>query len=288
MTTASVLMPVRDGARHLGPQLRALAGQDFTGDWELVVGDNGSTDGTRTVLESWRDRLPALTVVDAGTRPSVNAGRNAAARQATGDVFLFADADDEVTPTWISAMVEGLDRYELVGGPVELFDDRGRALEVLQAEGPQTSLGFLPFLVGGNLGVRRSAFELVDGFDETWPTVGAEEIDFCWRLHFAGVEVGFSDAIRVRYRQPATIREAVRKQHGYGRGSAHLSQRYADRGAHRWRRLDVARDVAALTRDLPWLLDDERRMAWAKRAGWVSGVARGVTARSAGRRARQP
>jgi glycosyltransferase involved in cell wall biosynthesis len=266
-------MPVRNGATTIGGQLRALADQDFAGPWEVVVADNGSTDRTLDVVEAWRGRLPALRVVDASARANVNVARNAGASAARGAVFLFADADDEVHPTWITAMVAVLDDHDLACGVAEAFDDRGRDRGVIMAAGPDLALDLLPYAIGANLGVRREAFEQVGGFDDRWPVLGSDDIDFCWRAQLAGAELGFSDAVRIRYRQPATPGATFAKQRGYGRGTVVLGRRFAGDGARPWTGRYVARNVVALGRDLPWLLSDRRRLAWVKRAGWVVGVA---------------
>ena len=67
--SVSVVMPTRNVAETVGGQLAALAAQTYTGDWELVVADNGSTDDTAPVLHRWADRIPHLRVVDA-VRPT--------------------------------------------------------------------------------------------------------------------------------------------------------------------------------------------------------------------------
>ena len=271
----SVVIPVRNGGSVIAGQLAALSRQDFPGRWEVVVGDNGSTDDTRAVVEAWRGRLPALTVVDTSGRRGVNFARNGAARRARGGVLLFADADDEVCSSWVSAMVEVLARSDLATGPSVLFDDRGRGLGVASPHEPSTSLEFLPFARGSNLGVRREVFDRVGGFDEDWPFLGGDDIDFCWRTLLAGAELGFSEDVVVRYRQPATVRRALLKQFGYGRGSVMLSDRYRAAGARAWRWRDSLRDGAALVRDSPCLLSRSRRLDWVKRLGWATGVAVG-------------
>src|SRR5262245_47230314 len=193
----SVVVPVRNGAEVIAGQLAALARQDFTGAWEVVVADNGSTDATPAVVEEWADRLPSLWVASAGAHPGINVARNAGAGAADGDLLLFCDADDEVAPGWVSAMAAALAHADLVGGPVEQFDDRGRDRGVLQAERLATSLGFLPFTIGANLGVRRSAFEAAGGFDEHWPILGGDDIDFCWRAQLAGALIGYAPGARI-------------------------------------------------------------------------------------------
>ncbi|MBA2624808.1 MAG: glycosyltransferase family 2 protein, partial [Acidimicrobiia bacterium] len=118
----SVVIPSLDAAHVIGQQLDALAGQTFDGDWEVVVVDNGSKDGTASLAESWTDRLPALRVVDASERQAHTYARNAGARAATGDWLLYCDADDIVAPGWVAAFASHAERHEgcdLMGGFVE-------------------------------------------------------------------------------------------------------------------------------------------------------------------------
>ena len=63
----SVVVPVLDAEDVVSGQLEALASQEWSRPWEVVVADNGSTDGTIAVIERYRARLPAVRVVDAPT-----------------------------------------------------------------------------------------------------------------------------------------------------------------------------------------------------------------------------
>ena len=85
----SVIVPVLNAVPTLGQQLEALSRQAYDGTWEVVVADNGSTDGSPELAAAWQDKLPALRVIDASDRRGAGATRNAAARVARGDVFAF-------------------------------------------------------------------------------------------------------------------------------------------------------------------------------------------------------
>jgi glycosyltransferase involved in cell wall biosynthesis len=50
----SVVIPCLNAAATIGVQLEALAGQSWEGEWEVVVADNGSTDGSQAIVESYR------------------------------------------------------------------------------------------------------------------------------------------------------------------------------------------------------------------------------------------
>ncbi len=63
----SVVVPVRNGLPWVEHQLRALAAQRMAVDWEVVVADNGSGDGTRSCVERWSERYPHIRMVDASS-----------------------------------------------------------------------------------------------------------------------------------------------------------------------------------------------------------------------------
>jgi len=65
----SVVIACKNEARYIGTMLDSLARQSWHGSWEVVVADNGSTDSTLAVVESYRGRLQALRVVDASAQP---------------------------------------------------------------------------------------------------------------------------------------------------------------------------------------------------------------------------
>src|SRR5689334_1914994 len=78
----SVVIPCLNAAATLGVQLEALIGQSWPGGWEVIVADNGSTDGSREIVESYRGRLPDLKLVDASDRRGQAHARNLGAAAA--------------------------------------------------------------------------------------------------------------------------------------------------------------------------------------------------------------
>ena len=76
-------------------------------DGEVIVVDNGSTDGSRQHAEAVRGRHP-VTIVDAPDRANASYARNVGARAAGGDVLMFVDADDELAAGYVEAMARAL------------------------------------------------------------------------------------------------------------------------------------------------------------------------------------
>src|SRR6185503_17262477 len=98
----SVVVPVFNEIQLLPFQLDSLAAQDYGGPWELILSDNGSSDGSGALARKWSDRIPGLRVVDSSDRQGGNHARNVGAAQARGDFLVFCDADDVTTPGWLT------------------------------------------------------------------------------------------------------------------------------------------------------------------------------------------
>lgn len=186
----SVVMPVHNAMPWLDAQLDALASQVCDEPWEVVVADNGSTDGSVVLARSWEERCGAVRVLDASATPGPAAARNAGVREARGELLAFCDADDVVQPGWLKACVEALGDADVVAGTFDLSSlnaaasAEGAPAPAEPAPAATSQLGFLPAGLAANLAVRREAFGVVGGFDEQL-FVG-EDIDLCWRLQLEG------------------------------------------------------------------------------------------------------
>jgi glycosyltransferase involved in cell wall biosynthesis len=232
----SVVMPVFNAARVVGEQLDALAGQAYAGAWELVVADNGSTDGTAALVERWRGRIPNLRVVDASARQGAAAARNLGARAAAGHGLAFCDADDVVAPGWLAALAKALEDHEFVAGacdhealnPGPAADWHARSFE---SELPVT-MGFLPYATSANMAVSRAAFCAVGGFDEGFSRVGAagEDIDLSWRLQLGGYRLHFEPGALAYYRHRHDLGQVWRQNLRYGMADVLLYKRYRAHG----------------------------------------------------------
>ena len=104
----TVVIPRFNDGETIGSQLEALAKQVWSGEWEVVVSDNGSRDNTLAVVEQFKQRLPNLRVVDSSDRRGPGHARNVGVHEATGEGILFCDADDEVAQGWLEAMARAL------------------------------------------------------------------------------------------------------------------------------------------------------------------------------------
>jgi GT2 family glycosyltransferase len=218
----SVVIPVRNGLPHLAAQLDAVASQTWAGPLEVVVVDDGSTDGSFE-----------LAAATAGVRVLRSAGRAANGARNTGiaaarhDVIVLLDADDLVDRGAVDAHVRALGDADVVVGATNYFglpayDDEPR---FDPAPRPPTSpFGGPPAGAFCNASFRRSVWEAIGGLDER--ISGVDDIEFCWRAQAAGFRLEYAPDAVVAYRQRSSWRSIWRQQHGWATAHPLLFRQY--------------------------------------------------------------
>lgn len=109
----SIGLPVRNGERFLRRQLDSLLAQDFT-DFEVIISDNASTDGTRAICEEYARRDSRVRYHRSDVDRGLAWNWNRAFELARAPYFKWAAHDDEHAPTFLSRCVEVLDTDESV------------------------------------------------------------------------------------------------------------------------------------------------------------------------------
>jgi glycosyltransferase involved in cell wall biosynthesis len=259
----SVVLPVRDGLPWLDAQLEALTAQESDMPWEIVVADNGSSDASLSVAQSWAARHDHIRVIDASSIVGPGAARNAGVHAAHGDLLAFCDADDVVRPGWLRAITAGLTEADIVAGSFDMASLNGIRTDEL-SPAATSQLGFLPAGLAANLAVRRPAFDAVGGFSEEL-FVG-EDIDLCWRLQLHGYRFSLAPAAVVAKREPASLGILFRRALAYGRCGPNLYRRYHRNGARR-DLVGSAKSWAWLVVALPGLARTDVRRRWIRAAG---------------------
>ncbi len=188
----SVIIPCLNAEATIAAQLEALASQQWTRPWELIVADNGSSDRSVQTALKYQGRFASLRVIDASGRKTASYPRNVAARAAVSERLAFCDADDEVAPGWVALMGDALDRHDIVHGQFRFdkFNDAVQAEKAAQNWKSGLFTGrFLPGGGTGNLGIRRPVHEAIGGFDENLPRF--EDADYFWRLQLEGFKLHY-------------------------------------------------------------------------------------------------
>lgn len=275
-------MPMLDGAATVHVQLEALAAQGFDEPWELVVADNGSTDGSLTVVEEWRSRLPSLTVVDASAQRGVSHARNVGVSAAGAPLIAVCDCDDVVSTRWLRSMHGALQHFDVVGGRLDpdLLNDQwslaGRPTPA-QSELPVAG-HFLPYAVGANVGVRREVFDALGGWSNAY-LHGGDDVDFSWRAQLEGFALGYGADAVIHYRHRSDLAAVGRQYYRYAVMQAQLYRDFRVAGMQRPNTRTAVRGWLWLLRHLPDLWGSRDRTAiWvrkaAERLGHVAGSIR--------------
>lgn len=230
METTVVVTTV--GGPWLSDQLEALARQTRQPE-QLVIVNNGPAGAVDDVVERWRPHLPTLELVEDRGMAVCGYARNAGAARARYPGLLFLDDDDIVAPGYVEAMARALDDAELVAARIDLDLLNRESLTtrwgVMQSEGPMQYHDFLPWVIGGAMGVRRESFQKVGGFDTDF--IVAEDTDFSWRVQLdAHGEIGYAPDAQLSYRLRADPRPAFRQARMWARWDAALHRRYSAQG----------------------------------------------------------
>jgi glycosyltransferase involved in cell wall biosynthesis len=159
----SFIIPVKNDARRLRRCLETIArNRSATFDLDVIVADNGSTDGSREVARvagAGVLSLPGLRVSEL---------RNRGAASATGTVLAFVDADHEIVPTWVASAIDALEEVG-VGAVGALYSapTHGSWVQGMYGalRGRTVGRHDASWLGSGNLAVGRDAFEAIGGFD---------------------------------------------------------------------------------------------------------------------------
>jgi len=120
----SFIVPAYNAELTLRETLASLVAQSRT-DWEAIVVDDGSTDGTAQIAEGVGDaRIIVVRQINTG----LAGARNAGLRRATGECVCFLDADDVVQPSFVESMLGAIGDHDAVACWYELVGPAGQPL----------------------------------------------------------------------------------------------------------------------------------------------------------------
>ena len=131
----SVIIPAYNIAKYLPATLAAVKNQTFD-DFEIIAVDDGSTDETYDVLQSFSKENPGRMIVIHQENRGVSAARNAALREASGEYIAFVDSDDLLEKDYLRSLLEAAEavQADMVKCSYEWFDDAdGRVLGSVSA-----------------------------------------------------------------------------------------------------------------------------------------------------------
>lgn len=238
--------PVYNEANDIDAAMAAMSAQTRSPE-QIIVIDDGSTDGTRAVLRKWEDH-PAVTILEHECNRGSSAARNSGIEAATTEVVVFVDGDDSPPPDFLERLAPFYERgFDCVSVESRWPDTGSIVTRFLEAEhivsygpGSRDNAGFT-----AGFSCRRLLASAVR-FPDELPGAGAEDGEFFRRLTERGVRRAAEFSIIVERRMPTTFTGFWDQWCGRGRPIPYVD--------HRLRRYSLGRTTlrraAAVLRSL--------------------------------------
>lgn len=227
----SVVVPVHNCRETIERCMKALGNLDHP-SYEVIIVDDGSTDDTASIAESFT----YCTVIRLD-RGGPSRARNVGVAAARGELIAFTDGDCVVDPHWLSELERGFAVADVagVGGDQGSPDDESATGRLVQdffravgfmtgyitASGRPGSTAHNPSCCSA---YRTAIFKEVGGFDEgLWP---GEDVDLDYRIRSSGYRLVFNPRAKVGHYRPKTLRGFARMMGRYGACQWPLIRRY--------------------------------------------------------------
>lgn len=232
----SLIIATYNRLEELKELLHSAGAQDFPMDqFEMVISDDGSQDGTRAYLEEQSFSFPLRYLYQANKGPGE--ARNYGMREAAGEYFLFIDSDCILPKTYLTT----IDRYleatplDAFGGPDDCHPSFGPMLKAINysmtsfigtggTRGAKKSVGkFYPRSF--NMGIHRSVFEKIGGMNQLRH---GQDMDFSARIYAAGFQVGLIPDAVVYHKRRTNLKRFFKQIFNWGVARINLGRMYKD------------------------------------------------------------
>jgi glycosyltransferase involved in cell wall biosynthesis len=212
----SVVIPVFNGGRKICRCVRALQRQRTQRAYEIIVVDDGSTDGSLQCIKGNGVRI----FKQANQGPA--AARNLGVEKARGEIVLFTDADCEPLEDWIEQMVEPLEDHSISGVKGSYLSRQKKIVSrfvQLEYECKYNKMKrdcHIDFIDTYAAGFIKKDFLRAGKFDTRFPTASVEDQEFSFRMWKKGYRMVFNPAARVYHTHSDTLWNYMKKKFRIG------------------------------------------------------------------------
>jgi glycosyltransferase involved in cell wall biosynthesis len=226
----SAVVPFYNEANRINGLLDSLSRQDADFDWEVILADNGSKDGSRRVIKNFEKIIPHLRIIQADQIPGAGHARNEGVKHSLSELIAFCDDDDEIPENWVSSMKTGIEKHDFIACRID--EDKLNAPELrgvmhLNKTGLM-SYGYLPYSLGGSLGIKKSIFTGVNGYDTSLKY--SEDSELCFRLQLAGTKLHYWEETCLYYRLQTSVWKTCMQNYRWCRYSKAIAHNYNNFG----------------------------------------------------------
>lgn len=195
----SVIMGIYNCEGTLARAIDSIIEQTYP-NWELVLCDDGSTDGTYALAETYRQRYPErIILLRNETNRKLSFTLNRCLREASGDLIARMDGDDYSHKDRLLREVEFLQSHpelQLVGTAMQTFDRNGfRIVRHPPAMPDKSMMGKITPFFHATILTYKSVFETLNGYCELKRAERVEDVDLFFRFFHAGFRGGNIDEI---------------------------------------------------------------------------------------------
>ncbi|MFH0863185.1 MAG: glycosyltransferase [Candidatus Altiarchaeota archaeon] len=234
----SVIVPAYNAEATIEDCVKSLLALDWpTDSLELVLVDDGSTDGTRGIIRSY----PQVRLVEA-KHEGPAAARNLGVKSSKGDVIIFTDSDCVVPKDWLKRVAAELDSVDAVGGSMKPSSERSLAERFEQARRERLygrARKFVTELPSCNLAFKRGVFEEAGGFDEEFRNASAEDYDLCRKVTLKGHKILYEPGIEIVHHHSQTLGRIFRRAYLHGSEIIRYKRKMGKSMAHEMARTAV-------------------------------------------------
>jgi glycosyltransferase involved in cell wall biosynthesis len=236
LKTVSVIIPVFNGAATIAAAIDSALAQEFAGDLEVIVVNDGSTDATSSVLDAYRGRVTVLDRVNGGPASARNAGVCAS----RGEYVAFLDADDIWMPTKLEKTLVALNsdsgaamvytNASMMGANGEMLGTTYTPAAERRAPTMEDLLSGLWNILPSTSVMKRETFDAIGGFHEEFATGHPQWEDSYFML--VAREQGrfvYLDEPTVLYRVTGSVEESLKRRRVWKQDSENPETMRVDR-----------------------------------------------------------
>jgi len=223
----SVVIPVYNACHTIVDCLKSVVDQE-TRPLEIIVVDNGSTDGSWELLEEFSQAAKGVPIVLCRERKrGASAARNKGISLARGEMVAFTDADCVADVGWLQKINNSFNHDSLGAVAGNIFGyrplktvEKFQSLYTLRGLDSERVFNHYTLIEGGfptaNLAVRKEVLRAVGGFDENFLIYG-EDHDLCARIYKKGFRIKYTPLAKVYHRHRNSVKKMLKQSYGFAK-----------------------------------------------------------------------
>jgi cellulose synthase/poly-beta-1,6-N-acetylglucosamine synthase-like glycosyltransferase len=229
----SIIVPVRDGESTIADCLDSILATDYPADRrEILVVDNGSSDGTAALIQA----RPVRYLRE--EKRGVSNARNRGIAESRGEILAFVDADCLVEPQWLTELVRPFEDHEVgsVAGDLQHAPPTTAAeRQAARMLGNWQRFAFTSnpaYPITANAAYRRDVLDRIGAFDPHMTR--AQDVELGLRFQErSGLRLAYAERATAHHRHRSTQRGFFRQQLGWAYGAGLVGAKFEAMGGHR-------------------------------------------------------